>query len=466
MQVTVTVDNMLRLKAKELPDDIIKKLESQLVFPNPKWLENEKRGYWSGNIPRTLEFIHTKKGQILIPRGFSSHCIRFLASKGFKVVLDDRTRKLPDVDFTFQASLRPFQQKAVSAILSRRFGVLNAPTGSGKTIMALQVIAERKQPALAIVHTKELLYQWRDRVIDFLGIPQEEIGLIGDGKKQIAPRITIAIVNSLYKCLDEVTDKTGFLVVDECHRTPAKTFTEAVEAFESMYMLGLSATPYRRDGLTKVIHFYLGSTVYNISPRELQKQNQIMSAELVVRKTGFDYNYQDDYQEMMTALVEDTDRNSIIASDVVDYAAKEQGIALVLSERKTHCQVLFDLVSKNNVICRLLTGDVSAGERKAIVEELNQGKVRALVATSQLVGEGFDLKALSAIFMATPVRFSGRVKQYIGRILRMTQGKTKATIYDYLDEPGVLLASFKSRVHVYRELGVPVDEQTSFLWDL
>ena len=421
MQITVRVDNMLRLKKQEVPDEVIKKLETKFVFPNPKWLENEKRGYWTGNIPKTLKFIHIKGGQISIPRGLSSWCIRFLGSMGFKVVLDDRTRKLPDVDFKFQASLRPFQDKAVAAILSRRFGVLNAPTGSGKTVMALKVIAERKQPALVIVHTKELLYQWRDKVVDFLGLPQEEIGLIGAGKKQVGALITIAIINSLYKCLKEVKENIGFLVVDECHRTPARTFTEAVEALDSMYMLGLSATPYRRDGLTKVIHFYLGNTVYDITPRELQRQNQIMSAKLVVRKTGFDYDYQDDYQEMISSLVEDSDRNNMIARDVADYTAKELGIALVLSERKSHCQTLLDLIFKNNVTCRLLTGDVSTVERKAIVEELNQSKVRALVATSQLVGEGFDLKELSSIFMATPVRFSGRVKQYIGRIFRMTK---------------------------------------------
>jgi superfamily II DNA or RNA helicase len=332
--------------------------------------------------------------------------------------------------------------------------------------MALKVIAERKQPALVVVHTKELLYQWKDRVITFLGLTQqEEVGLIGDGKKQIGSRITIAIVNSLYKCLNEVASQTGFLVVDECHRTPAKTFTEAVKAFDSRYMLGLSATPYRRDGLTKVIHFYLGNTIHDITPRELQRQKQIMAANLIVRKTGFDYDYQDDYQEMLSQLIEDPERNQLIAHDVVNHVTKESGIALVLSERKNHCRNLFDLIMRQNVTCRLLTGEVSAGERKSIVEELNQGKVSVLVATAQLIGEGFDLKALSSIFMATPVKFSGRVKQYIGRILRMTHGKTNATIYDYLDEPGVLLASFKTRVHVYRELGVPVDEQTSFLWD-
>jgi len=466
MQVNVTVDNLLRVNMQELSPEVINKLKSQLVFINPKWIENEKRGYWTGDIPNTLSFFHIKGDEVLMPRGFASRCIQLLGNSGLKVVLDDRTRQLPEVPFTFQANLRSFQAKAVTAILLRRFGVLNAPTGSGKTVMALKVIAERKQPALVVVHTKELLYQWKDRVITFLGLTQEEeVGLIGDGKKQIGSRITIAIVNSLYKCLNEVASQTGFLVVDECHRTPAKTFTEAVKAFDSRYMLGLSATPYRRDGLTKVIHFYLGNTIHDITPRELQRQKQIMAANLIVRKTGFDYDYQDDYQEMLSQLIEDPERNQLIAHDVVNHVTKESGIALVLSERKNHCRNLFDLIMRQNVTCRLLTGEVSAGERKSIVEELNQGKVSVLVATAQLIGEGFDLKALSSIFMATPVKFSGRVKQYIGRILRMTHGKTNATIYDYLDEPGVLLASFKTRVHVYRELGVPVDEQTSFLWD-
>ena len=124
--------------------------------------------------------------------------------------------------------------------------------------MALYVIAERKQPALVIVHTKELLYQWQARAVQFLGLQKDEIGLIGDGKKTIGDRLTIGIVNSVYKIAADIREHAGHLIVDECHRCPSRTFTEAVTAFDSRYMLGLSATPWRRDKLSKLIYWHLG----------------------------------------------------------------------------------------------------------------------------------------------------------------------------------------------------------------
>ncbi len=103
------------------------------------------------------------------------------------------------------------------------------------------MIAARRQPALVIVHTKELLNQWIDRIETFLGIPRSEIGVIGAGKKTIGERITVGIVNSVYSSAGEIREHIGHLIVDECHRTPSRTFTEAVSAFDCRYMLGLSA---------------------------------------------------------------------------------------------------------------------------------------------------------------------------------------------------------------------------------
>jgi superfamily II DNA or RNA helicase len=105
----------------------------------------------------------------------------------------------------------------------------------------------------------------------------------------------------------------------------------------------------------------------------------------------------------------------------------------------------------------LLTGSVPVKERSRIVEDLNDNRARVLVATAQLIGEGFDLKQLSSIFLATPVKFTGRVKQYIGRILRVTEGKDDALIFDYLDTNGMLKNSFSSRMSAYYDLGVKLD---------
>jgi len=141
---------------------------------------------------------------------------------------------------------------------SRDFGALSAPTGSGKTVVTLALIAKRRQPVLIVVHTRELQDQWMARIETFLGIPREEVGIIGGGKKRIGSKITVALVQSLYKVAGDICHHVGHLVVDECHRAPSRTFTEAVTAFDCHYMTGLSATPWRRDGLSRLIYWYLG----------------------------------------------------------------------------------------------------------------------------------------------------------------------------------------------------------------
>lgn len=450
MTTTVTINKHITINGN-LPFEVEEYLSQRLTFANPAYLEKEERGYWTGDTPETLSFLERTEGGLIIPRGFISQLLSTLTRYGIDYHVTDETRALPEVTFRFQGSLYPLQREAVEAVLDHRFGVINAPTGSGKTVMGLYTIAQRKQPALVICHTKELMYQWRDKVVEFLGLPEDEIGLVGDGQKRIGAGLTIGIVNSIYKRADKIRDHIGFLLVDECHRTPARTFTEAVTAFDSRYMLGLSATPYRRDRLTKLIYYYLGDERYRIEPQALQELNQIMTPSLVPIQTGLDYFYRDNYQEMLTDLTIDERRNALIAYMVLK--ANGSGISLVLSDRKEHCRTLFNLL-RERYPTEILTGEMSTKQRRETLERLHQNGVRILVATSQLIGEGFDLPPLERIFLATPIKFTGRVIQYIGRILRIAEGKTSATIYDFVDRPGVLQASFKSRQHAYRHLGV------------
>ncbi len=449
----ITINSHIAIDG-DLPLEVEEYLQERLTFVNPAYVEKEKYGYWAGDTPREFSFFERTAEGLIIPRGFISHLFSILNRHGVGYNINDATRSLPEVPFEFKGQLYPFQNEAVGAVLKHRFGVINAPAGSGKTVMALHVIAERKQPALVICHTKELMNQWQARAVEYLGLSENEIGLIGDGKKEIGSGLTIGIVNSVFKMTDEFRGHIGFLIVDECHRTPARTFTEAVTAFDSKYMLGLSATPYRRDKLTKLIYYHLGDERCSIDPRALQDLNRIMTAQLVVTETGFDYPYKDDYQRMIEALVDDDDRNSLIANSILRVNGGS-GISLVISDRKAHCHALFDLIKEKRSVA-VLNGDMTSREREEVVKRLNEGAFKVLVATSQLIGEGFDLPALSHIFLATPIKFTGRVIQYIGRILRIAEGKARAVVYDFVDEPGVLQASFRTRRQAYRTLGVEV----------
>jgi superfamily II DNA or RNA helicase len=451
--LTLTVDTHARLSPEGyLPRAAYEELRARLTFPNPKYLENERLGLSNWGIPSELCFLQ-REGDILeAPRGFARQIVGLLNRHGVPYHLKDRRRTLAAVDFAFTGELHDFQVQAVDAMANRDFGVLSAPTGSGKTVMALALVARRRQPALVIVRNRELLEQWVSRIESFLGIPTSEVGVIGNGKKRIGDKVTVALVQSLCKVAHEVALHIGFLIADECHRCPGRTFTEAVSAFDCRYMLGLSATPWHRDGLTRLIWWHLGVLVSEVDRAALQEAGQVLRAEVVWRETDFESSFDasTEYSRMLSELTQDSERNDLIVGDIVQEAANGGGICLVLSDRKSHIKDLAQRLVQQGIESAVLIGDMSNGERQAVVEALGIGKVKVLLATAQLIGEGFDCPQLSTLFLSTPIRFDGRLLQCLGRVLRPAPGKGRARVYDYCDtQVGVLEHSAKVRQRVY-----------------
>ena len=283
---------------------------------------------------------------------------------------------------------------------------------------------------LIVVHTKELLYQWRDRILEFLQVTP---GLIGDGHNERAD-VTVAIVNSARKQAAELAPFFGHLIVDECHRVPASLFTDVVSAFDSQYLLGLSATAFRSDDqMTRLIYFYMGDPVYKVDQDQLTASGAIVKPKVIVSPTDFDYRYRGDYQALITALTAHEGRNRQIIDDITAVAAKDKrGTSLVVSDRVSHCRVFAEALQRQGVRAALLTGQTPAEKRAVIVDEVQQGKLQVLVATLQLISEGFDCPGLNNLFLTTPITFEGRLLQVIGRIMRPAEGK-QARVYDYLD---------------------------------
>ena len=187
-------------------------LQDKLTIDNPKYKAAKKYGRWVGkNFKQQLYFYELVANGIIFPRGFAAQAVELCRKyMGQKPRIEDRRRILPEVDFTFQGELRSYQQEAIEDIMRKHFGVLVAGTGSGKTVMALDIIARRRQPTLILLHSKELMYQWEERARQFLGI---QAGLIGDSHFAVKP-LSIAIVNSARTRLDELIPCFGHLVVE------------------------------------------------------------------------------------------------------------------------------------------------------------------------------------------------------------------------------------------------------------
>ena len=426
------------------PIELERQLVDTFTMENPKAIEAERMGRWFNPDEQYVRFWRYAGGSLVLPRGAARTIYRAAEQYG-PVEVIDRRLLLPPCGYQFSGQLRPYQVQAVQGILKREFGVLEAGTGSGKTVMALAIIAARKQPTLVLVHNKELLYQWRDRIKQFLGI---EAGLIGDGRFDLQP-VTVGIVNTARKRLERLQERFGHVVVDECHRVPGTMFSEALKTFPAHYMLGLSATPYRRDGLNDLIGWFVGEHRVTVDRAVLHQVGAVLRPKVQTTETSFNYWYEDDYQAMISALTEDQDRNTLVAEQI--NRAVNHGQVLVCSDRVAHLQELAQLSGYDaNAI---LTGKTPARQRKAMVERIRNGEFPVTFSTLSLIGEGFDADSLTVLVLASPVKFKGRLMQTVGRILRPRADKQPLVI-DFRDSKvGVLDYQWKARQKEFKGIG-------------
>ncbi len=407
-------------------------LKNRLTLDNPQYLAAKKYGRWIGKkLQPKLKYYQPVPHGLRFPRGFANQAVllcRQFTGKTPKII--DQRRTLPEVDFSFCGQLRLYQQQAVAIATGKSFGVIEAGTGSGKTVMALAIIAQRRQPTMVLVHTKELLYQWQQRVEQFL---QCNVMLVGDGRFELG-ELTIAIVNTARKRVAELVPHFGHLVVDECHRVPASLFTDVVSEFDCRYLLGLSATAFRSDSeTTRLIYYFMGDRIHRVDQDELIASGAILAPEVIRKVTSFSYNYVGDYQALIKALVNHEGRNLQILRDILQSCEqKESGTILVVSDRLSHCRFFADKLAARDINVALLSGQLPAEQRAEVVAKVRAGQVQVLVATLQLISEGFDCPGLATLFLCTPISFEGRLLQVIGRIMRPAEGK-RARVFDYID---------------------------------
>src|SRR5207249_3633580 len=353
--------------------------------------------------------------------------------------------------------LRPEQGQAVDAVLAHRIGVLCAPTAFGKTVIAAALIAARKTNTLIIVHRTQLLDQWRNRLSAFLEIDDRSIGVIGAGKRSPTGAIDIGVMQSLVRkgVVRDVVAAYGQVIVDECHHVSAFSFERVMKEAKARFVLGLTATPVRRDGHHPIIFMQCGPIRFRGSNTHAMTQVRHV---VIPRSTGFcPQNGVNAIQSLFRILGQSNERNALIVRDIRS-ALAEGRTPLVLTERKDHLNQLADILRRTaSAEVIVLSDGMGSRKQDAAFRRLEESSAkyrRIVLATGRFIGEGFDDALLDTLFLAMPISWRGTLQQYAGRLHREHADKNEVRIYDYVDaDVPTLQWMFSKRVRGYRAMG-------------
>ena len=461
-KLTILLQQNISVQRDGLTTPLINFLKEELNFTNSEYFIKKKSGKNTFGTEKYFKLVEETENQIIIPRGFIGKLLRFCIEQNLEFDFQDNRKLKDEISYSFNATLRNHQEKIVETVSKKDFGVIVAPPASGKTIMGLKIIADKRQPALIVVHRKQLLEQWQERVQAFLGIPKQEIGIIGQGKTKIGKQITIATIQSLQKQIEQIQNQFGTILVDECHHIPAETFRNTIDKLNTFYLYGLTATPFRKYNDDKLIFAFLGEIISEITSNEIEN---FQHAQIIVRTTNLDVPFNsktDNFETLSKILVHDSERNKLILNDIKNEIQKGKRIAII-TERREHINTLY-LFLKQSYEVVTLSGDDSENNRKSKWQTLQQGNFQILITTGQYFGEGSDLSNISSLFLAYPFSFKGKLIQYIGRVQR---SEINPTIYDYRDiKIDYLNKLFLKRNTYYRKIAKQAslfDEPTEFI---
>lgn len=455
--VRVVLAQQLYVDRAGLPPRMYDRIRRLAAFANPVFHERQRLRLSTARVPRVIACATEHSNHLGLPRGCLDDLEELLGGLGITLQIEDQRSSGTPLPARFLGDLRSDQQAAVDALANHETGVLVAPPGAGKTVMAAALVARRQTSTLVVVPTRELMRQWEARLAAFLDLgPSGRVGVIGGGRRRPTRALDVAIVQSLVhgERIDPDLAEYGHIVVDECHHVPAVSTERLLAATPARFVLGLTATPSRRDGHQPIIRMQCGPT------RATLRSQPALALHVVTRTTEFIGPPEPNtgIQHLYQRLSADDQRNHLIVADTTA-ALREGRSPLVLTARRDHLERLAALLAEHTDHLCVLHGGLRAAQRKAAMERLTAGGDPAVVlATGRYLGEGFDHPPLDTLMLALPVAWKGTITQYAGRLNRPAPGKRDARIYDYVDRSVPMLAAmFTKRERAYRSLGYRID---------
>lgn len=490
-RLVVVEADMLYIPERDLSARAALQVRRLAAFANPEFFKLQALHRSVYKTPRVIDLSEKRDGYLALPRGCKPKLLAMLNESQVNHTVQDERLNGRHLQMSFTGQLGPEQEAAVRELVCHENGILSAPTGFGKTVIAASLIAQRDTPTLVIVPKTALVAQWAERLEEFLVIEhpsgpaltpsgrpsrrkQHVIGQIGGGKNRVTGIVDIATFQSLTSKdsasreprAKDLVKNYGLVICDECHHAAAPQLELVLKAVRAKYVYGLSATPRRADGLDRALFMLCGPIRCRIDPRDQAKQQGFRRI-LKPRFTGIrlaDYKPGQTFNQVLDELCEHEARNRLITGDVVE-AVQDGRRALVLTKRKEHARRLGALIGEasgnKHVQVHVLVGEGGARQRREklgrAVDAVTEGPA-VIVATESYLGEGFDASALDALFLATPISWDGNVTQQAGRLHRCREGKDHVEIYDYVDTTVPMLERMhKKRLKTYARLGYEVE---------
>ena len=466
-QVELVLGNQIYLVTDGLPPPLRNELTRLAAFPNPEFFQAQALRLPVFNVPRVICCHEMLPQHIGLPRGVLQDVLDLLARWGIAAEVRDERFSGTRIKVKFKGELRPMQKNAMEALQAHDTGVLAASTAFGKTVLAAKMIAARKVRTLILVHSRQLLDQWLERLSTFLEIAPKSVGQIRGGKDKPTGIIDVATIQSLVRkgVVDDRVATYGQVIVDECHHISAQSFELVARQFKARYVLGLSATVKRKDGHQPIIFMQCGPVRFEITDQQAADARPFAHF-VVPHFTEFRMPPGEGEKppvypvhQVFLTVQQDAERNAMIVADVRQ-ALREDRNPLVLTERIEHLETLARQLTEQGERVFVLRGGMGVKEKRRLMAEYNAesaGVPRVLLSTGRFLGEGFDDARLDTLFLAFPVSWRGTLAQYAGRLHRLCDGKKHVVIHDYADtKDAVLAAMYRRRCAGYRAIGYEV----------